>query len=491
MTDKASYALLHGFGSVAIAFVAGYVLYKLIKTKDSPSKASDYGRNWMAWMAMMSTLASLPRAINNPSPDTIFAWIVPLIVFSAITFALGLMYGKFKIRKKSPNSPLVETTKQPNATLNNQVSASGINCSSCGAEITPKDAKFCKHCGTKVEIHKEVTGSTVKIESAKPSKEVASKTIKAESVKPPTIEIKIVDEVRPEKIPSEKKAEITAVYINEKPKKLISNGYGGGFGPGVQKNTKNNLILFFIFTILLIFIFSGSDNTKVSKYKKGGSSSNVKPKEGNKLNNQSEALNNYKNIQNKPAQLVKKIKYRNGKTTEYYKKNGYTWIELDYYEGWSKNSQLSGYGLIKLGNSNDTYEGELSDSMKNGKGIYTWDTGAFYDGEWKNNKIHGKGLLTSSDLSVVYIGDWENGIKHGNGIYVWPNGDSYDGEWVDGIQHGKGMWISDSDSDGVAGYKSYNGEWKNGRKHGIGVITLSNGYKGKARFENGQKVEDL
>ena len=64
MTDNVSYALLHGVGNVLIASVIGYVLYRLIKTKNSPIKASDYGRNWMAWMACCPVDKSDPSATS-------------------------------------------------------------------------------------------------------------------------------------------------------------------------------------------------------------------------------------------------------------------------------------------------------------------------------------------------------------------------------------------------------------------------------------------
>ena len=174
MTDNVSYAILHGFGGTIIALAIGYVLYKLIKTKDSPTKASEYGRNWMAWMVMLTTMALLPKVIIQPNINTFAAWIVPLIAFGLIAFLLGSIYGKVK----KPKDSSIDVEDNSKTISNNQTKGSVSNCSNCGAEITPKGAKFCKHCGTKVE--RVVTTSS---------------TVKAEAIKPPTIEKKIVDEV--------------------------------------------------------------------------------------------------------------------------------------------------------------------------------------------------------------------------------------------------------------------------------------------------------
>ena len=145
--EAMAYALTTSFINTAIALAIGYVFYRLIKTKGTPIKASEYGRNWTAWLVVISTTALLPKVIMQPNINTVFAWLVPLIVFSAITFILGFVYGKFKVRKDSS----IDVVDNPNTTSNNKSVNSGINCSNCGAEITPKDAKFCKHCGTKVE----------------------------------------------------------------------------------------------------------------------------------------------------------------------------------------------------------------------------------------------------------------------------------------------------------------------------------------------------
>jgi cytochrome c5 len=407
--DLASYALFHGVMNVAIALVIGYALYRLIRTKNTPTKASDYGRNWMAWMALFATLSGLPKVIMEPSPDMIFKFISSSIAFILIAFILGFVYGKFKVRKDSS----IGVVDNPNTTLNNKTINSGVNCSNCGAEITPKGAKFCKHCGTKVE--QVITTST---------------TVKAEAIKPPTIEKKIVDEVKIDKPDDVSTQQETNKKI-EKP--LVHKD----IKPSSKNNqTRNTLILLSIFVIILIVVFSNTKNSTYLQFQQTGgtvstafiaptittnnspswtrgkhiynddcagchkadgsgmppifpalkNSSVVNgptpklvdiilhgkggmPTFGVKSNtyiaqvityvknnfNNSEIFVPYSTIRkkvnlarpnsnslptdnNQPLRIPD-LKYKNGKTKEYYERNGYTWIELDYYVGWSKNNK--------------------------------------------------------------------------------------------------------------------------------------------------------
>jgi hypothetical protein len=120
MTDKASQALLSGFASLAIALVAGYALYKIITIKGKPSTPSDYGRNWMAWMALIATSAILPKFIINQNIDAFAMWAVAVIAYGGIAFIAGWLFGKFKKPVHDGavaiKSNVKEIGKQPGAT---------------------------------------------------------------------------------------------------------------------------------------------------------------------------------------------------------------------------------------------------------------------------------------------------------------------------------------------------------------------------------------
>ncbi|GIL80973.1 hypothetical protein Vretifemale_10116 [Volvox reticuliferus] len=64
----------------------------------------------------------------------------------------------------------------------------------------------------------------------------------------------------------------------------------------------------------------------------------------------------------------------------------------------------------------DTFEGTMTNGVRQGKGTYTWSNGA------------------------IYTGDWVEDVMQGSGTFTYPNGDVYQGEFHAGKRHGKGMY---------------------------------------------------
>jgi hypothetical protein len=56
--------------TVGLAGAVGYGLYKIITVKGNATKASDYGRIWLAWMVFIGTLSTLPRFSLSVSTST-------------------------------------------------------------------------------------------------------------------------------------------------------------------------------------------------------------------------------------------------------------------------------------------------------------------------------------------------------------------------------------------------------------------------------------
>jgi hypothetical protein len=67
------------------------------------------------------------------------------------------------------------------------------------------------------------------------------------------------------------------------------------------------------------------------------------------------------------------------------------------YSGGCKNGLASGKGIAK---GTDSYEGQFSKGMPDGRGIYKWADGSYYEGQWNKGMREGKGKMTYKD-SVV------------------------------------------------------------------------------------------
>jgi hypothetical protein len=196
------------------------------------------------------------------------------------------------------------------------------------------------------------------------------------------------------------------------------------------------------------------------------------------------------------------------------------------------------------------YEGELLNSMREGKGVCLYNNGMMYEGEWKRNKEHGHGVLRSDRKRIIYKGEWERGrmhghgtyyysspkdersnknekgggggggsskklqsvpvgggsryegdfkenLRHGTGTYVLPDGSVYAGQWREGLMSGRGVFTW---PDGAV----YDGEWKDRKRHGLGLLKTADGFsydgmwvhnsmegRGSAVYPNGQQYNGL
>ena len=151
------------------------------------------------------------------------------------------------------------------------------------------------------------------------------------------------------------------------------------------------------------------------------------------------------------------------------------------YEGQMKNGLRHGKGVYIFADG-EKYEGEFVKGKRHGKGTYIWKNGEKYVGSWSNGKKHGEGIAYYKDGSskkVVYDNGKLVSKKPNNVKKTYDDGSYYEGEMVNGKRHGKGTYY-------WASGNKYIGEWKNGKKHGEGIIYYKNGVKEKAVFENGE-----
>eukprot|EP00484_Ammonia_sp_Unknown_P022237 CAMPEP_0197041964 /NCGR_PEP_ID=MMETSP1384-20130603/18435_1 /TAXON_ID=29189 /ORGANISM="Ammonia sp." /LENGTH=201 /DNA_ID=CAMNT_0042472987 /DNA_START=64 /DNA_END=669 /DNA_ORIENTATION=+ len=137
-----------------------------------------------------------------------------------------------------------------------------------------------------------------------------------------------------------------------------------------------------------------------------------------------------------------------------------------HYEGDEEASEYytkDGKATVQYANG-DTFEGDLVNGSKHGKGVYTWKAlKASFDGEWQNDVRCGHGKFVYPDGSN-YQGAWQNNQRHGKGTFVYANGDSYCGDYVNGKREGQGIYTYHSDHSQLIGQwkddKFVSGKWR-------------------------------
>jgi hypothetical protein len=135
------------------------------------------------------------------------------------------------------------------------------------------------------------------------------------------------------------------------------------------------------------------------------------------------------------------------------------------YEGEMLNGLKNGRGTMNWLNGHK-YVGDWINGIRTGQGAYYWPSGDSYIGSFLNNKCNGQGTYTWSN-GERYIGEFQNDMRTGQGSYYWPNGDSYTGSFLDNKFNGQGTFT-------WATGDKYAGNWFNDLPHGKGTF-YSNG----------------
>ena len=155
----------------------------------------------------------------------------------------------------------------------------------------------------------------------------------------------------------------------------------------------------------------------------------------------------------------------------------YSYKTDNYYEGDFINGLKEGNG-IEINNGNK-YEGSFENDKKCGYGKLTFGSGDIYEGNFLNNKFDGEGHYYYKKNGNEYIGEYSNGVFNGEGKYKWNENEYYKGQYKNGIKEGKGE-IRKENGD------KYICPFVNGVPHGIGIYENIKGKRKEVEFINGK-----
>ncbi len=195
-----------------------------------------------------------------------------------------------------------------------------------------------------------------------------------------------------------------------------------------------------------------------------------------------------------------------------------------YCGNWNMNSLMDGYGkyflkddkvliegvwengILKLGRiflpNGDIYEGEIKNSLFNGKGKMIYSNGTIFEGNFINGERGNYGKIIYDDGSY-YLGNFKNDLPNGKGEFKWKNGYLYKGNFIDGKIEGEGEIKNEKSGSFYKGnFKNnnfhdkgnfkfssgsiYKGEYYLGKKDGEGIYNKYDGIKYNGNFSNGK-----
>lgn len=108
-----------------------------------------------------------------------------------------------------------------------------------------------------------------------------------------------------------------------------------------------------------------------------------------------------------------------------------------------------------------SYNGSVSEGVRQGKGRMNWPDGMVYDGQWLADKRHGQGRFTTGD-GTSYEGKWFNDQQSGRGRLTSPNNLAWDGFFAEGLPNGIGTATLPDGKETQAAYLQGKMLWKSG-----------------------------
>lgn len=150
------------------------------------------------------------------------------------------------------------------------------------------------------------------------------------------------------------------------------------------------------------------------------------------------------------------------------------------FEGDFINGEKGNYGKM-IYDDGSYYLGNFKNDLPNGKGEFKWNDGFYYKGNFIDGKIEGDGEIRNEKSGSFYKGNFKNNLFHGKGIFNFNSKSIYEGDYYLGKKDGEGLYKK---YDGI----KYNGNFSNGKLNGTGIVEDEN-YIYKCTWRNGFAVE--
>lgn len=163
-------------------------------------------------------------------------------------------------------------------------------------------------------------------------------------------------------------------------------------------------------------------------------------------------------------------------------------VHCDYFSKSFSSGKINGKGKY-ICSDNQTYEGEMKDSIPHGFGVLDYHSitrGSItrYKGEFQNFEYHGKGILTfykEDETKCVGKGTFRKNKQYGKGSYSCADGEKFEGMYSEDKLNGKGILTYSDES-------RYEGDFKDGLPHGKGTKYDSSGNVTESgTFKNGYR----
>lgn len=113
-SDIAFSAVFNAIISVGLSLIVGIILFKLCTVKGKASTPIAYGRKWLAWVLLLSSVTTLPRYFTTTDSNIIIYWLLFTGVEGVAALLIGWLYGKISLSMRKSK---LNQSNQPNISI--------------------------------------------------------------------------------------------------------------------------------------------------------------------------------------------------------------------------------------------------------------------------------------------------------------------------------------------------------------------------------------